>query len=65
MKVCVMIEQYKDKNGTVTYYVNHPYYSRYKYRDAILRRDTRDQHIWLKRLKADVCNAIRGDYEAI
>lgn len=58
-----MIEQYKDSKCTVTYYVNHPYYSRYKYRDAILRRDTRDQHIWLKRLKADVCNAIRGEYE--
>jgi hypothetical protein len=60
-----MIEQYKDKSGTVTYYKNHPYYSRYKYRNAILRRDTRDQHKWLKILKDDVSKAIRGDYEAI
>lgn len=60
-----MLEQRIDKKGTTTFYTNHCYYTRFKYRDAVVRRDRRDQHKWLKRLKADVSKAIRGDYEAI
>jgi len=55
-----MIEQVKDKSGVSTYYTTHPYYNKFKYRNAVLRRDKRDQHHWLAKVKQDIINSLRG-----
>jgi hypothetical protein len=58
-----MIEQVKEKSTIVTYYTNHPYYNKFKYRNAVLRRDKRDQHKWLVKIKTDITNVLGRNHE--
>ena len=63
MKVLEMIEQIKDKTGVITFYTKHPYYNKFKYRNAVIRGDKRDQNKWLVKVKKDITNALGSNHE--